>query len=557
MKRALLISALLLLAAALSLPLPTLVSAATDDVPESLREAGEALGREVPEPPEEEAEEAPPARAVPPEVQAILSKGNRFYALGDYDAARVQYLEAIKKDPGSPEGHYGLGMTYLALGDMNAAIIAWRRAGGVDSVTAGLFDEFRSFRAARDAVQSQLMATRRTQAAAVARQEQPVSERYVKRGAGGLFDSSNRAMLGRLDIPPEEVTDAGAQDGELPPLGGAAFPPPAEVAAEEDFAQAQLPRAATEMQLSVLNVPDTPRTGRPAPPVVAALSPEQAADPKARGIYYVQTGNDQGAVTAFEEVLATNPRDTDALSYLAGLYLVGGRTDDAEGAYKRLALLEPTSSMPLTNLGGLYMNLGRFDEASTTLQQALQLDPSDSLAINNLAGVYYKTGRVDDAIRELDRAIEVNPDDLNSHNNLAGIYYRQERFDKAIEELQRILSLDPSHGVAAANLEEAYKRKREFESARRERKMRARQIVLPSEAEAKAVRAEIQDGNDFVRLARERSVDHTAAKGGDLGFFDKGELDSEAEEAIRKLAPGEISGVVKTPAGYSIFQRLD
>ncbi|MDP3937132.1 MAG: tetratricopeptide repeat protein [Deltaproteobacteria bacterium] len=552
-----LFSALLLLADAFSLPVPALVFAATDDVPESLREAGEALGREVPESPKEGEDEAAPARAVPPEVQAILSKGNRFYALGDYDAARVQYLEAIRKDPGSPEGHYGLGMTYLALGDVNAAIIAWRRAGGVDSVTAGLFDEFRSFRSARDAVQSQLMATRRSQAEAVAREEQPVSERYVGRGASGLFDSSNRAMLGRLDIPPEEETDTRAQDGELPPLGNTAFPPPPDAVAGEDLAQEQLPRAATEMPLSVQNVPDTPRPGGPAPPAVAALSPEQAADPKARGIYYVQTGNDQGAVTAFEEVLATDPRDSDALSYLAGLYLAGGRADDAEGAYKRLARLEPASSVPLTNLGGLYLNLGRFDEASTTLQEALRLDPSDSLAINNLAGVYYKTGRVDDAVRELNRAIEINPEDLNSHNNLAGIYYRQERFEKAIEELQRILSLDPSHAVAAANLEEAYKRKREFESARSERKMRARQIVLPSEEEAKAVRAEIQDGNDFVRLARERSIDQTAAKGGDLGFFDKGDLDSEAEEAIRKLAPGEISGVVKTPGGYSIFQRLD
>ena len=203
------------------------------------------------------------------------------------------------------------------------------------------------------------------------------------------------------------------------------------------------------------------------------------------------------------------------------------------------------------------MNLGRFDEASKTLQEALARDPSDSLALNNLAGVYYKTGRVDDAVLELRKATEINPDDLNAHNNLAGIYYRQEKFDKAIEELQRILSLDPSHAVAAANLEEAYKRKRELESGRREGSMRARQIVLPSEEEAKAVRAEITDGKDFARLARERSVDATAAKGGDLGFFDKGELDSEAEEAVRKLAPGEISGVVKTPSGYSIFQRLD
>lgn len=556
MKLRMILPALVALGALLPLRGAPGAAAATDDTPETLRDAGEPLEREIPEAPER-AREGAPARAIPPEVQALLSKGNRFYALGDYDAARIQYLEAIKRDPGSPEGHYGLGMTYLALGDLNAAIIAWRRAGGVDSVTAGLFDEFRSFRAARDAVQSQLRATRRSQAAAVARREEPVSERYVKRGAGGLFDSSTKAMLGRLDIPPEGEAAPGMEEEALPALGDASPPPPGDAIDEEDLAQTQLPRAAADLPLSVLDVPDSPSPGDAPRPAVPALSPEKAADPKARGIYYVQTGNDAGAVAAFEEVLAANPDDSDALAYLAGLYLASGRPEEAEGAYKRLALLEPASSVPLTNLGGLYMNLGRFDEASEVLQQALRRDPTDSLAMNNLAGVYYKTGRTSDAIRQLETAVEMNPDDLNAHNNLAGIYYRQENFDRAIEELQRILTLDPSHAVAAANLEEAYKRKREFETARRERKMRARQIVVSSEEEAIEVRGEIRDGGDFVRLARERSIDATAAKGGDLGFFDKGELDSEAEEAIRKLAPGEISPVVKTPGGYSIFQRLD
>ncbi|MFQ5457690.1 MAG: tetratricopeptide repeat protein [Myxococcota bacterium] len=499
-----------------------------------------------------EAEEGRPARVVPPEVQALISKGNRFYALGDYDAARVQYLEALKEDNGSPEAHYGLGMTYLAMGDMNGAIIAWRRAGGVDTVTANLFDEFRSFRAARDAVQAQLRSTRRNQAAVLARAEEPVGERYVSRGTGGLLDSSTKAMLGRLEIA------GAAADGEgeaAPALGDESLAPRAGGIEEEDLAQARLPRSASELKLSVLDVPDTaPSPGGPAAP---PLSADEAQDPKARGLYYVRTGNDPSAIAAFEEATASNPEDGESLEYLAGLYLAAAKTDKAEEAYKRLALLRPDASQPLTNLGGLYMNLGRFDEAVETLQQALGRDPRDSLAMNNLAGVYYKTGRVDEAVLQLKRALEVNPRDLNAHNNLAGIYYRQERFDRAIAQLQKILSIDPSHGVAAANLEEAFKRKREHENARRERKMRARQIVVASREEAQAVRSEIHNGDDFVRLARERSIDASSAKGGDIGFFSKGELESQVEESIIRLAPGEISGVVKTPAGYAIFQRLN
>ncbi len=544
LKKSLLLSLLVML-----LGVPPLSRAARDDAPDSLRESGEDAARELSR---EEEKDRLPARVIPPEVQARISKGNRFYALGDYDAARVQYLVALREDPGSPEAHYGLGMTYLATGDMNAAIIAWRRTGGVDTVTANLFDEFRSFRAARDAVQAQLRATRRTQAAALTRREEPVSEQYIKSGAGGLFDSSTKAILGRLDMP-----DAlpGERQAGLGSLGKESLAPREGGIAEEDLAQTQLPRPVSEHSLSVLDVPDAaPARGGGAPPPLTAA---EAADPKARGFYYVRTGNDNSAIAAFEEATASDPADGESLEYLAGLYLAAARAEEAEEAYKRLALLRPDASQPLTNLGGLYMNLGRYDEAAETLEQAIDRDPRDSLAMNNLAGVYYKTGRIDEAVLQLKRAVEVNPGDLNAHNNLAGIYYRQERFDRAIEQLQKILILDPSHGVAAANLEEAFKRKREFEGAKRERKMRARQIVLDSPEEARAVRAEIRNGDDFARVARERSIDPSGAKGGDIGFFAKGELESQVEEAILKLSPGEISGVVKTPAGYTIFQRMD
>jgi tetratricopeptide (TPR) repeat protein len=552
-----------LLAALLTIPgVPLAARAATEDVPEALRKDAEERARRLEQQLEEEQKERVPPRIIPPEVQAHLAKGNRFYALGDYDAARVQYLEALKEDSKSPEAHYGLGMTYLASGDLNSAIIVWRRAGGVDTVTANLFGEFRKFRAARDAVQAQLRSTRRKQARRLARSEAPVEERYVKKGAGGLFNSSTQAMLGRLPI--EGVTARGGADGLAgsPLEGREDLAPRSDDIVEEDLAQTNLPRAAADLSLSVLDVkedaageapPGAPEKAAPLPP----LSGPEAEDPRARGFYYIQIGNNPGAIAAFEEVLESEPEDTQALEYLAGLHLAAGNTEEAEEAYQKLALLFPDESLPLTNLGGMYMNLGRFDEASETLQKAIQRNPQDSLAMNNLAGVYYKTGRVDQAVLQLKRAIEINPKDLNARNNLAGIYYRQERFDQAIVQLQKILTIEPGFGVAAANLEEAYKRKREFDAAKRLRKMRARQIVVSSHAEAQAIRDEIKDGNDFVRLAREKSLDPSGPRGGDLGFFSKGELDGRVEAAIKKLSPGEISGVVKTPAGYAIFQRLD
>jgi peptidyl-prolyl cis-trans isomerase SurA len=72
---------------------------------------------------------------------------------------------------------------------------------------------------------------------------------------------------------------------------------------------------------------------------------------------------------------------------------------------------------------------------------------------------------------------------------------------------------------------------------------------------ASEVLKEAKSGKDFAALARQYSSDPAAAKdGGDLGTFKKGEMLPELESAITSLNPGEISELVKTPAGFHIIK---
>jgi peptidyl-prolyl cis-trans isomerase D len=64
-------------------------------------------------------------------------------------------------------------------------------------------------------------------------------------------------------------------------------------------------------------------------------------------------------------------------------------------------------------------------------------------------------------------------------------------------------------------------------------------------------------GEDFAALAREYSQDATAAEGGDLGFFARGVMSAPFDEAAFQLAPGDISGLVETPAGLEIIKVED
>ena len=122
--------------------------------------------------------------------------------------------------------------------------------------------------------------------------------------------------------------------------------------------------------------------------------------------------------------------------------------------------------------------------------------------------------------------------------------------------------------VTDKDVEEYYKNHpKEFEKPET---VKARHILIGfkgdmTEDQKKELRKKAEDvlkkakgGDDFAQLASEYSDDPgSKTKGGELGYFPKGNMVPEFENAAFNLKPGEISNVIETPYGYHIIKVED
>jgi peptidyl-prolyl cis-trans isomerase C len=111
--------------------------------------------------------------------------------------------------------------------------------------------------------------------------------------------------------------------------------------------------------------------------------------------------------------------------------------------------------------------------------------------------------------------------------------------------------------VTSSEIEDFYNLYKEQFRQVEERKIR--EILLDNEAEAKQVLIELLQGEDFARIAQERSRAESSTRGGNLGVVKKGQRGNDFlrfdEVAFSpSLVVGQISNIFKDKGGYYIIK---
>ena len=87
--------------------------------------------------------------------------------------------------------------------------------------------------------------------------------------------------------------------------------------------------------------------------------------------------------------------------------------------------------------------------------------------------------------------------------------------------------------------------------------VRARHILVKTEAEALEIIERLGRGTDFAELAQEKSIGPSGAEGGDLGYFSREKMLPEFSAVAFNLEKGEFSEPVKTRFGWHVIKQED
>lgn len=185
------------------------------------------------------------------------------------------------------------------------------------------------------------------------------------------------------------------------------------------------------------------------------LREQRSNDPNVllfEGVFYTQSGLLEDAAVLFEQVGALAPHSPYPYFFLAQIYQVKDRIDQAIKAYREAIKRDPTYVAARLKLGVAYQEQGQLEMAIPQYREALKLRPEDSFGHTNLACALAEQGKVEPAIEEYKKALQIAPDDPEVHFALGGLYENKGRLDLAKRQYEESLRLEPNFAPAATSI---------------------------------------------------------------------------------------------------------
>jgi tetratricopeptide (TPR) repeat protein len=335
-------------------------------------------------------------------TQEIFQRGQRELAAGRYAEAETAFLTVLKREPISPAAHANLGVVYLRMGRLDAAISSLEEAARLAPRVAGIHLNLGLAYLDLDKYKEAIPHFRR----ALALDPGQARTRYLL-GLSCYLADEYQAALETLDPLYSELS---SQMDYLYILGSSYGKTGNEKEAARVFGQmfkvgGDSPRIHWLMGNAFL----TQQVNQKA---VEELE-KARADPRLPYVHYslalayYRVKRLDEATKELNQEISINPRFPSSYGLLGSIYLDLRRLDDATASYRKSLDLDPNQAAALYGLGRICLLKGEADEALAYLQHAAQLKPDDDSIHFQLGQAYRKLGRQEEAKKELARVQEL------------------------------------------------------------------------------------------------------------------------------------------------------
>lgn len=203
-------------------------------------------------------------------------------------------------------------------------------------------------------------------------------------------------------------------------------------------------------------------------------------------------------------------------------------------SFPALAETDPGPDTVVARVNGVEITLGHMILAQATLPQQYQQLPAEVLYNAILDQLIQQTALEQSRNDPVPRYIE-----LSMENEL--------RSQLAADAIETIMAGAASETEIRATYDARYAQGFGGDE------YNASHILVATEEEAAAIKAELDAGADFAELAKEKSTGPSGPGGGALGWFGEGAMVPEFQKAVMALKPGEISEPVQTQFGWHVI----
>ena len=173
------------------------------------------------------------------------------------------------------------------------------------------------------------------------------------------------------------------------------------------------------------------------------------------GIIYAGTGQNEKAVSQFEDAIRLDPVNGYAYSELGKAYSHLGDTVRAEAAFRKAVSISPTYWGFHSELGRYYITIGRMHDAVREYRKVVELTPDNHLGYNNLGALYFYLNQWDSALAVFEKSIALQPN-YHGYSNLGTLLYYKGDLAGAAQAYEKALKLDDKNCTVWANLAAAY-----------------------------------------------------------------------------------------------------